>query len=236
MPHGTLYLVPVTLGGDDVKRVIPEYNIDLIKTLTRFIAEDAKNARRFLKLCSYPDISKAQIEELNNHTPVLAVAGLLDPLCKGHNLGLMSDAGCPGVADPGSEIVKLAHQKNIRVVPLVGPSSILLSIMASGFNGQHFAFAGYLPIEKPQRVKRLKELEQLAVKNYQSQFFIETPYRNLPLFQDILSTLNPDTRLCVAVNVTLADELIITKSIQEWKKTGPPDFDKKTSVFGIYRN
>ncbi|MGZ3883620.1 MAG: SAM-dependent methyltransferase [Bacteroidia bacterium] len=236
MPAGSLYLIPVTLGGDDVKRVIPDYNIGLICTLSRFIAEDPKTARRFLKLCNYPDLSKAEISELNQHTSPADYKELTAPLLKGESIGLMSDAGCPGVADPGAEIVKLAHRNTIKVVPLVGPSSILLSIMGSGFNGQQFAFSGYLPIEKPQRAKRLRELEQLAGKQNQSQFFIETPYRNAALFEDILSTLNADTLLSLSVNVTLPDELILTKTIGEWKKNGPPDFNKKPAVFGIYRS
>jgi 16S rRNA (cytidine1402-2'-O)-methyltransferase len=236
MPQGTLYLIPVTLGGDDIARVIPGFNSEIIKTLKYFIAEDAKNARRFLKLCGYADLSKAGIEELNQHTKFSDHNDLIAPLLKGENVGLMSDAGCPAVADPGAEIVKLAHKNGIKVVPLVGPSSILLSIMASGFSGQHFSFSGYLPIEKPQRIKRLKELEQLAGKFGQSQFFIETPYRNAAMFEDILSALSADTLLSLAVNITLRDEWIQTKTISEWKKSDAPDFIKKPTVFGIYRS
>ncbi|HRD39063.1 MAG TPA: SAM-dependent methyltransferase, partial [Bacteroidia bacterium] len=173
MPSGTLYLIPVPISETDLSLVVPNYNSELVNSLTYFIAEDAKNARRFLKQCNYADISKAEIAELNEHTKSNSVSELIKPLIEGKNVGLLSDAGCPGIADPGADIVKLAHQKNIVVKPLIGPSSIVLSIMASGFNGQNFAFVGYLPIEKPQRSKRIKELESLALKSNQAQFFIE---------------------------------------------------------------
>ena len=149
-------------------------------------------------------------------------------------MGLMSDAGCPGIADPGAEVIKMAHQKNIRVVPLVGPSSIVLSIMASGFNGQNFAFNGYLPIEKLQRAKKIKELEQICIKQQQAQFFIETPYRNQSIFEDLLKTLLPTTLILVATELTLADETISVKPVSAWKKTELPSFSKKPTVFGIY--
>ena len=158
----------------------------------------------------------------------------LQPLLQGKNVGLMSDAGCPGIADPGADVIKLAHQKGIKVVPLVGPSSIVLSIMASGFNGQNFAFVGYLPIEKVERAKRIKELEQLCVKQKQAQFFIETPYRNISVFEDLLKTLQPTSQLLVATHITLSDECIEVKPISAWKKNVAPDFSKKPTVFGIY--
>lgn len=236
MPSGTLYLFPVTLGETEVSLVIPAYNIELIKTITVFIAEDAKNARRFLKQCGYPDLSKAEILLLNEHTKGSELPSLINDLFQGKNIGLLSDAGCPGIADPGADVVKHAHKKGIKVVPLVGPSSIVLSIMASGFNGQNFAFNGYLPIEKPHRVKRMKELEQMVYKNNQSQFFIETPYRNISLFDDLLLNLSAETLLCIGMNLTTASEKIITKSIAEWKKTAKPDLNKIPAVFGIYKN
>lgn len=236
MPSGTLYLFPVTLGETEVSLVIPAYNIELIKKITVFIAEDAKNARRFLKQCGYPDISKAEILLLNEHTKGAELPSLINALFQGKDIGLLSDAGCPGIADPGAEVVKHAHQKNIKVVPLVGPSSIVLSIMASGFNGQNFAFNGYLPIEKPSRIKRMKELEQLVHKNNQSQFFIETPYRNVSLFDDLLENLSSETLLCLGINLTTASEKIITKNISEWKKTVKPELNKIPVVFGIYKN
>ncbi len=236
MPQGTLYLFPVTLGETEVSLVIPSYNIELIKTISVFIAEDAKNARRFLKQCGYADLSKAEILLLNEHTKGAELPSLINELFQGKNIGLLSDAGCPGIADPGAEVVKHAHQKGIKVVPLVGPSSIVLSIMASGFNGQNFAFNGYLPIEKLQRIKRMKELEQLVYKNNQSQFFIETPYRNVALFDDLLDNLNSSTVLCLGINLTTASEKIITKSIAEWKKTPKPELNKVPTVFGVYKN
>lgn len=236
MPSGTLYLFPVTLGETEVSLVIPAYNIELIKTIHVFIAEDAKNARRFLKQCGYPDLSKAEILLLNEHTKGSELPSLINDLFQGKNIGLLSDAGCPGIADPGADVVKHAHRKGIKVVPLVGPSSIVLSIMASGFNGQNFAFNGYLPIEKPLRAKRIKELEQLVFKNNQSQFFIETPYRNTSLFDDLLMNLNSDTLLCLGINLTTPSEKTFTKSIGEWKKTTKPDINKVPVVFGIYKN
>ncbi len=236
MPSGTLYLFPVTLGETEVSFVIPSYNIELIKTITVFIAEDAKNTRRFLKQCGYPDLSKAEILLLNEHTKGSELPELINPLFQGKDIGLLSDAGCPGIADPGADVVKHAHQKNIKVVPLVGPSSIVLSIMASGFNGQNFAFNGYLPIEKPARIKRMKELEQLVYKNDQSQFFIETPYRNVSLFDDLLDNLSRETLLCLGINLTTPAEKIVTKSVSEWKKGMKPDINKIPIVFGIYKN
>lgn len=235
MPSGTLYLFPVTLGDTEISSVIPAFNIELIKTISVFIAEDAKNTRRFLKQCGYPDLNAAEIFLLNEHTRSSELPALLNGLFQGKNIGLLSDAGCPGIADPGAEVVKLAHQKGIRVVPLVGPSSIVLSIMASGFNGQNFAFNGYLPIEKPSRTKRIKELEQLMYKNNQAQFFIETPYRNMALFDDLLSNLNGETMLCLGVNLTTANESIVAKSISGWKKGPKPELNKIPAVFGIYK-
>lgn len=234
MPLGTLYLLPVPIGEVAISRILPDFNLELVRSLTHFIAEDAKNARRFLKQCCYPEIAKAEIAELNEHTQSSDFSSLLGPLLNGHSVGLMSDAGCPGIADPGADVVKLAHKKNIKVVPLIGPSSIVLSIMASGFTGQNFAFVGYLPIEKPQRIKRIKELELLAIKQRQAQFFIETPYRNIQLFDDLLQQLNPNSFLCVGINLTTATEQVITKSISEWKQTPKPEMQKIPVVFGIY--
>lgn len=232
---GVLYLLPVGLGECNIEHVLPKRNIDLVKKLTFFIAENAKEARVFLKQCQYPEISKAQFSLMNQHTKIEELTSFLMPLLQGHNMGLMSDAGCPGIADPGAELVKIAHKKGIKVVPLVGPSSIVLSIMASGFNGQNFAFNGYLPIEKNEKNKRIKELELFCLKNKQAQFFIETPYRNISLFEDLLKILQPSTLLLVATNITLEQESILVKPISVWKKTSPPDFAKKPTVFGIYQ-
>jgi len=230
---GILYLLPVTLGEVSENRVIPEYNLQLIRGLKHFIAEDAKTARRFLKWCAYPVISEAQISLLNEHTEAGSHDELLQALVQGHDVGLMSDAGCPGIADPGADVVRLAHRKGIHVTPLVGPSSIVLAIMASGFNGQNFAFNGYLPVDKTQRQKRIRDLEQTAKRQYQAQFFIETPYRNMPLLEDLLKTLHPDTQLCIASNVSLPSEKIISKTVSAWKNK-LPDLHKQPAVFGIY--
>lgn len=235
MPSGTLYLIPVPISETDLSLVVPNYNSELVNSLAYFIAEDAKNARRFLKQCNYADISKAEIAELNEHTKSNSVSELIKPLIEGKNVGLLSDAGCPGIADPGADVVKLAHQKNIVVKPLIGPSSIVLSIMASGFNGQNFAFVGYLPIEKPQRSKRIKELESLALKSNQAQFFIETPYRNGQLFDDLIQTLKPETLLFIGINLTSSTEKLLSKSVKMWRQAPKPDFHKIPVVFGIYR-
>ncbi|MDZ4665373.1 MAG: SAM-dependent methyltransferase [Bacteroidota bacterium] len=234
MSLGILYLLPSPLSETEIEIVLPKHNIDLIKTIKYFIAEDAKTARRFLKLCAYPNIQDAEIALLNEHTESNTVGSLLEPLLKGQNVGLMSDAGCPGIADPGAEVVKLAHKKEIKVLPWVGPSSIVLTIMASGFNGQNFAFNGYLPIEKDKRYKRVKELESLAVKYKQAQYFIETPYRNTQLFTDLLTSLNPSTQLCLGINLTDATQQVITKSVSEWKSIAPPEIHKIPAVFGLY--
>jgi len=231
---GTLYLLPVGLGECHLEDVLPKKNLDLIKTLTFFIAENAKEARAFLKQCAYPEISKAQLSLINQHVKAEELNAFLEPLLQGNNIGLMSDAGCPGIADPGAEIIKIAHKKGIKVVPLVGPSSIVLSIMASGFNGQNFAFNGYLPIDKAERARRIKELENICLKFKQAQFFIETPYRNANVFEDLLKTLQPNTQLLVATHITLSDESIQVKPISAWKKLTAPDFFKKPTVFGIY--
>ena len=232
---GKLYLLPVPIAEGNENNFIPTYNFEIIKNLTHFIAEDAKTARRFLKYFGYEKIQEADILELNEHTKSNSIIELIQPLLNGKNVGLMSDAGCPGIADPGAEVVKLAHQKNIEVVPLVGPSSIVLSIMASGFTGQNFAFVGYLPIEKDKKIKRLKELEQLVYKNQQAQFFIETPYRNIAIFETLLSTLSPQTLLFIGIDITSPKQLLISKSIADWKKSSVPELNKLPAVFGIYK-
>lgn len=231
---GILYLFPVSLGESDPQRILPQYNIDLIKCIEFFIAENAKEARAFLKLCGYNDIQRAQFSLINKHANPDEMVKYLDPLLTGENMGLMSDAGCPGIADPGADIIALAHKKGIRVVPLVGPSSIVLSIMASGFNGQNFAFNGYLPIDKTARIKKIKELEQLCVKYKQAQYFIETPYRNFNLYEDLVKNLGVNTKLLVATNLTLITESIKVLTISQWKANSSPEFHKAPTVFGIY--
>jgi 16S rRNA (cytidine1402-2'-O)-methyltransferase len=233
--YGKLYLLPVPISDEAVNNFIPEYNLTIVKSLTNFIAEDAKTARKFLKWFGYPKIEAAEIILLNEHTKTNNVLELIQPLLDGKNVGLMSDAGCPGIADPGADVVKLAHQKNIEVIPLVGPSSIVLSIMASGFNGQNFAFVGYLPIDKHQRLKRIKELEQFAVKNNQAQFFIETPYRNEQLLEALLTSLSPETRIFIGKDITGANQFMQSKTVFEWIKSAKPNVNKVPVVFGIYK-
>lgn len=233
--YGKLYLLPVPINEEAGNNFIPEYNITIVKGLVNFIAEDAKTARRFLKWFGYAKIETAEITLLNEHTKINSVLELLQPLFDGKDIGLMSDAGCPGIADPGAEVVKIAHQKNIEVIPLVGPSSIVLSIMASGFNGQNFAFVGYLPIDKPLRSKRIKELELLATKHHQAQFFIETPYRNEHLFEALLNSLSPDTLVFIGKDLTGPNQFICSKSVFDWKTSVKPEINKVPVVFGIYK-
>jgi len=228
---GKLYLIPNTLGEPNIHSVIPRDVINAVKPLKHFIAEHSKTARAFLKLV---EIDHAQNEleffELNKFTDRTQLRPFLEPITKGFDMGLISDAGCPGIADPGAEIVDLAHQMDIQVVPFVGPSSILLAHMASGMNGQSFAFNGYLPIDKNERKKKLQFLDNLAQKG-QSQSFIETPYRNKQMFQDLLSMCKSQTKLCIAYDISLKGESIQTKSIQAWKKVSVPDFHKKPCIF-----
>jgi len=232
--QGILYLIPVPISGAPVNQSIPEHNLFIVRGLKKFITENNKEARKFLKQFAYPKLEEAELLELNAHSRE-GEMGLFLKFIKGkESVGLMSDAGCPGLADPGAEVVKLAHQQGIAVVPLVGPSSIVLSIMASGFNGQNFAFNGYLPIDKPARQKRLKELEQMAVKQRQAQYFIETPYRNQALFEHILQTLSPNTLLFIGRDVQGEMQLLQSKSILDWKQGKAPELQKLPTVFGIY--
>ena len=232
---GILYLIPSSLGSSDIDNILPPYNKEIINTLNEFIAEDARTARRFLKSAGYAlSLDNITFHLLNEHTQSIDKSTFLNSVRHGGNIGLLSEAGCPCIADPGAEIVKIAQAENIRVIPLVGPSSILMGLMASGFNGQNFAFVGYLPIEQKNRMKKLKELETLAIKNNQTQIFIETPYRNQKLLDDILKTCSSETLLCIASDITLQTEFIKTKTISEWKKD-LPDIQKKTTVFLIYK-
>lgn len=228
---GTLYLIPTTLGNDDVKIFLPEHVINIIDTLDEFIAENAKTARQFLKQCN---ISKPQsqitVHELDKHATMFNQPELLDSLLKGKKVGLMSEAGCPGIADPGAEVVAIAHQKNIKVVPLTGPSSILLALMASGMNGQQFYFHGYLPKVKGVCMAAIKKMEQHSQKNNCTQIFIETPYRNHQLFQLLIETCQPQTKLCLATDISMNAEQIQTKTILQWRKE-KPELNKKPCVF-----
>ena len=230
-----LYLIPVTLGDTTIERVLPAYNKEVILGIRHFIVEDIRSARRFLKkVDSSIDIDALTFYLLNKHTPMEAVASYLQPLQKGEPMGVISEAGCPAVADPGADVVAIAQQKGLKVVPLVGPSSILLSVMGSGFNGQSFAFNGYLPIEPPERAKKLKLLEQRVYTEHQTQLFIETPYRNNKMLEDILHNCRPQTKLCIAANVTCEDEYICTRTIKEWKGK-LPDLNKIPCIFLLYK-
>lgn len=235
---GRLYLVPVTLGdNDNVQRVIPSYNNTIVTKLTHFIVEDLKSARRFLKKIDRNiDIDKLTFFELNQHTKGEEFKNMLNPLLEGVDVGLMSEAGVPCVADPGANIVAMAQHAGIAVTPLVGPSSIIMSLMASGFSGQNFAFVGYLPVENGKRNEKIKELERRAYKEDQTQIFIETPYRNMKMFEALLENCNPETKICVGVDITLSSEWIATQRAVDWKKTGSPDLSKRFVVFLISKN
>lgn len=229
-----LYLIPVTLGETEVSRVLPSYNAEVIVQIKHFIVEEVRSARRFLKKVD----RNIQIDDLafypmGKHASPELFASYLRPLEQGESVGVISEAGCPAVADPGADVVAIAQRKGLRVVPLVGPSSILLAVMASGFNGQSFAFNGYLPIEPGERTKRLKLLEQRVYADRQTQLFIETPYRNAKLFAEILRTCRPQTRLCVAAGLTCAEEFIRTRTVQEWKRHPLPDLSKIPAIWVI---
>ena len=229
---GTLYLIPVTLGDDNISYVIPAEVIAITQKLDTFVVESEKSARHFLStIKTAKPVRELALNLLNEHTNDKDISTLLAPLLAGHDVGLMSDAGCPGIADPGAKLVELAHQKGIRVIPFVGPSSILLSLMASGLNGQQFAFLGYLPVDKTARNLKLKEIEKRSLSHKETQIFIETPYRNQHMFEAILSTCQPNTRLCIACDISLISEVIVTKTITTWKKSVLPDLHKRPTVF-----
>ena len=209
-----LYLLPVTLGDTSIESVLPSYNKEIILGINHFIVEDIRSARRFLKKVDRNiDIDKLTFYTLNKHTSPNDISDYLKPLQNGFSMGVISEAGCPAVADPGADVVAIAQRKNLKVVPLVGPSSIILSVMGSGFNGQSFAFHGYLPVDSSERMKRIKELEQRVYSENQTQLFIETPYRNNKMAEDIIRSCKATTKLCIAANLTCEDEYIKTKSI-----------------------
>ncbi len=235
MSFGTLFLLPVPLADETSGKTIPAYNTSVINGIKTYIVENEKTARKWLKEMGLTTAqSELEILTYGKHSDKTDLSLYLKALLNGKNVGLMSEAGCPGVADPGSEIVALAHQKGIKVVPLIGPSSILLALMASGFSGQSFSFHGYLPIDKGQRTKRIKELENLSDRLNQTQLFIETPFRNNSLLEELLKTCHPTTQLCIACNITADDESIYTKTIAEWKKQ-TPDLHKKPVLFLLYK-
>lgn len=223
---GSIYLIPVTLGGDDFLKVIPEKVISLTRLLRFFIVEDIRSARRFLRLIDkeFP-INDTVFFELNEHTGESDIEHFLDPLLNGSDMGIMSEAGLPGIADPGARIIALAHQKKIKVTPLSGPSSIILALISSGLNGQNFSFNGYLPVKPAERTAKLRELEKKAGEGY-AQIFMETPYRNQKMMEAILTTCHNETRLCIAADITLSSESIRTMKISEWRKNLPSLNDK----------
>ena len=231
----TLYLIPVTLGDNPIERVLPAGNRDIILKIKHFVVEDLRSARRFLKKTDKEiNIDELHFYELNQHTSPVEISTFLEPMKRGFDVGVISEAGCPAIADPGAEVVRLAQEHGFHVVPLVGPSSILLSLMASGFNGQNFAFNGYLPIQAGERIKALKRLENKVFSENQTQIFIETPYRNMKMLDDILQHCQAQTKLCIAADITLETEFIRTKNIREWRKA-LPEIDKKPCIFLLGR-
>lgn len=234
-PKGKLYLIPTTLGESDPMDVLPQTVKRAIEFIDHYIVENEKTARRFIKAVNAQKVqAELKISLLNKHTEVSEHNAMIKPCLEGINVGLMSEAGCPGVADPGAVIVKIAHEKGIQVVPLVGPSSILLAMMASGMNGQSFAFNGYLPIDKSDKKSALKNFEKMSSDKNQSQIFIETPYRNNKLLEDILSALQPNTHLCIAADITLPTEYIKTLRVADWKKT-KVDLHNRPTIFIIHK-
>ncbi len=228
-------MIPTLLGDTPVSEVIPPYNIEVASQLKYFIVENTRTARRFLKRCDLGiDINGLTFFELNKHTNPSQIASFLKPLAAGESMGVLSEAGCPAVADPGADVVAIAQREGYPVVPLVGPSSLLMALMGSGFNGQSFAFHGYLPIDPGERAKQLKRLEALAYSDDQTQLFIETPYRNQKLAEEILRQCKPKTRLCIAMNLSLPDAYLVTRTIKAWEGK-LPDMHKKPAVFLIYK-
>lgn len=231
-----LYLIPVTLGDTPLDRVLPAFNREVILGIRHFIVEEVRTARRFLKQVEKSiDIDSLQFYPMGKHADAALFARYLEPLRRGEPVGVISEAGCPAVADPGADVVAIAQREHLKVVPLVGPSSILLAVMASGFNGQSFAFHGYLPIDHADRAKKLKQLEARSAAEGQTQLFIETPYRNARMMADILAACAPTTRLCVAAGLTTEQEFVRSASLKEWKQAPLPDLAKIPAIFAIYK-
>lgn len=230
---GKVYLIPTTLGDNAPLEVMPISIKGTIERIDHYIVENEKTARRFIKRVSpnkpQPNL---HIQTLNKYTNLEEIPSFLDPCIHGHDIGLLSEAGCPGIADPGAEVVKVAHERRIKVIPLVGPSSILMAMMSSGMNGQNFAFNGYLPIDNAERKSMVKNLERLSREKGQSQIFMETPYRNNKLLKELLRTLHKTTRLCIASDITLPTEFIQTKSVHEWSEI-ELDLDKRPTIYII---
>ncbi len=227
-----LYLIPCTLGDTPIEQVLPTYNTEVVRQIRHFIVEEIRTARRFLRRVDreFP-IDDCTFYEMGKHADEGRYTSYLQPISDGHPVGVISEAGCPAVADPGADIVCIAQRRGIRVVPLVGPNSMIMAVMASGLNGQSFAFNGYLPIDDGERAQRLKSLEQRAQRERQTQLFIETPYRNRKMFDTLTRTLNPKTRLCIAAGITTQEEWIHTHTIGEWRTLSLPDLSKVPAIF-----
>lgn len=236
MKKGTLYLIPVPLGDSRLSYTLPAEISKIVQSLKFFVVENEKTARRHLRYI-YQDIdqSSLKMEVLNQHTPDTLLASFIEPCLKGYDLGLLSEAGCPAVADPGSQLVRLCHENDIKIQPLIGPSSILLTLMASGLGGQNFAFNGYLPHEKSDRKKMLKTLERESHQKKQTQLFMETPYRNEKLFHELLDQLSLDTLLTLGIEVSLETEEIKTKTVADWLSSPAPNLHKRPCIFGILK-
>ena len=230
-----LYLIPVTLGETPVEQVLPSYNHDIIVQIKYFIVENIRSACRFLSQVDKAiDTRELTFFELNEHTDLKTIGSYLDPLKAGSSMGVISEAGCPAVADPGAAVVEMAQKKNLRVIPLVGPSSIIMAVMGSGFNGQSFAFNGYLPVKPSERAEKIRMLENRALREHQTQLFIEAPYRNVQMLQTLLQTCHAETKICIAAGITCKEEYIHTHSVAEWKELPEPDINKVPAIFLIY--
>lgn len=235
MQYGRLFLIPSPLGEGELNWIIPDHVKQCIANLTHFVVEHPKTARHFLKQIGLQrPIQTITFQTLDKHTLVNELDTLLEPIYTGKDMGLLSEAGCPAIADPGANLVRIAHEKQIQVVPLVGPSSILLALMASGLNGQSFSFHGYLPIDRASCIEKIIQIESASLKLEQTQIFIETPYRNKKLFELLIAHCQRSTHLCIASNLTLQGEAIKTRSIKDWQ-TNSPDFEKKPTVFLLQR-
>lgn len=234
MSTGTIYMIPCPLGADSPLESLPNHTLEIIRKLDFFVVENAKTARHFVKACEHPKaIRELQFDILDKKTDPLLLPEIMQPCLDGHDLGIISEAGCPGIADPGSLLVHFAHLKNVKVVPLIGPSSILQALMASGFNGQSFAFHGYLPKHDDELRKKLKSFEKQITDCRQTQVFIETPYRTEQLIQKLSSWLGKNFKLCIAANINQPNESIVTKPIDQWRKK-KLTYDKSPAVFLIY--
>lgn len=232
---GKLYLIPTPISPTDIAWVMPQLVQQRVGAIQHFVVEHPKTARQFLKkINSQYALQSLQLQELNEHTHEKDLQNLLEPLLTGHDVGLLSEAGCPAIADPGAGLIRLAHQHNIRVIPFVGPSSISMALMASGLNGQCFAFHGYLPIESNKQIEKILLLEKLSIQQDQTQIFIETPYRNQKLLEQLTKTCAETTQLCIASHITASDETITTKTIRQWRITPPPNLHKIPSIFLLH--